>query len=86
MLTDIAGEIANTLSGNARAELGEEFIFSILKVFKGQSALEAISTNENLCDSCQMARSEGLSRHHSILSLLMIGSRSLSVNIRIYRD
>ncbi len=41
--TDIAGEIANTLSGNARAELGEDFIISIPKVYTGKSTLEALS-------------------------------------------
>ena len=46
ILTDITGEIANTLSGNARAELEENFIISIPKVFKGKAALAAIGSNE----------------------------------------
>ena len=49
VLSDIAGEIANTLSGNARAELGENFIISIPTVFRGKSSLEALideSTSE----------------------------------------
>ena len=43
VLSDIAGEIANTLSGNARSELGEDFIISIPKVFRGRSAIAGIS-------------------------------------------
>lgn len=43
VLGDIAGEIANTLSGNARADLGEDFIISIPKVYQGKSAIEALT-------------------------------------------
>lgn len=43
VLSDIAGEIANTLSGNARADLGEDFIISIPKIFRGKSAIAGIS-------------------------------------------
>ena len=43
---DIAGEIANTLSGNARAELGENFIISIPKVFRGTSSIEALTEKD----------------------------------------
>lgn len=46
ILSDLTGEIANILSGNARSELGEDFIISIPKVYRGKSALEAIATNE----------------------------------------
>ncbi|MDO4435208.1 MAG: chemotaxis protein CheX [Cardiobacteriaceae bacterium] len=35
MIRDIAGEIANTLSGNARAEYGEEFEISVPHVVEG---------------------------------------------------
>jgi len=46
VLTDLTGEIANILSGNARAELGEDFIISIPTVYRGKASLEAISSNE----------------------------------------
>ena len=46
VLQDIAGEIANTLSGNARAELGEDFIISIPKVYRGKNILEAFSEDK----------------------------------------
>lgn len=46
VLGDIAGEIANTLSGNARAELGENFIISIPKVFRGTSSIEALTEKD----------------------------------------
>lgn len=46
VLSDIAGEIANTLSGNARAELGEDFIISIPTVFRGKNALQAVVDHE----------------------------------------
>lgn len=35
MLTDLVGEIANTVSGNARSEFGPEFHISTPLVFKG---------------------------------------------------
>lgn len=35
MLTDLVGEIANTVSGNARSEFGSEFHISTPIVFKG---------------------------------------------------
>ena len=35
MMEDAVGEVANTLSGNARRELGHEFIISSPKVSKG---------------------------------------------------
>lgn len=35
MLTDLVGEIANTVAGNARSEFGSEFHISIPLVFKG---------------------------------------------------
>lgn len=35
MLLDTVGEVANTLSGNARRELGNNFIISVPKVIKG---------------------------------------------------
>jgi chemotaxis protein CheX len=35
MLLDTVGEVANTLSGNARRELGNNFIISVPKVVKG---------------------------------------------------
>ena len=35
MLMDAVGEVANTLSGNARKDLGKDFIISIPTVFKG---------------------------------------------------
>jgi len=38
MMQDAVGEVANTLSGNARKELGKQFIISPPKVFKGQAA------------------------------------------------
>ena len=47
VLSDIAGEIANTLSGNARAELGEDFIISIPKVFRGKQSLQAIDIEDD---------------------------------------
>ncbi|MBX2850070.1 MAG: chemotaxis protein CheX [Acidiferrobacterales bacterium] len=34
MLLDAVGEVANTLSGNARREIGKEFIISVPVVFK----------------------------------------------------
>lgn len=37
MLTDLVGEIANTMAGNARSEFGAEFHISIPLVFKGTS-------------------------------------------------
>jgi len=43
VLTDIAGEIANILSGNARAELGQSFVISIPTVYSGGHAIEAIT-------------------------------------------
>jgi len=46
VLSDIAGEIANTLSGNARAELGENFIISIPTVFRGQQSMQAIEFDD----------------------------------------
>jgi chemotaxis protein CheX len=46
VLTDIAGEIANILSGNARAELGQNFVISIPKVYSGSNAIEAITADE----------------------------------------
>ena len=35
MLIDTVGEVANTLSGNARESLGKNFIISVPKVVKG---------------------------------------------------
>jgi len=35
-LADLAGEIANTLSGNARREFGHEFLISVPVVVRGQ--------------------------------------------------
>lgn len=35
MMLDAVGEVANTLSGNARKELGSEFIISVPQVVKG---------------------------------------------------
>ncbi|GAA6139153.1 hypothetical protein NBRC116583_29000 [Arenicella sp. 4NH20-0111] len=35
MMQDAVGEVANTLSGNARRELGKQFIISTPRVFKG---------------------------------------------------
>ncbi len=35
MLVDAAGEVANTLSGNARKQLGKDFIISVPKVIRG---------------------------------------------------
>lgn len=46
ILSDLTGEIANILSGNARSELGEDFIISIPKVFQGSSAIQAIATDD----------------------------------------
>ena len=46
VLCDITGEIANTLSGNARSVLGENFIISIPTVYRGKSSLEAITSDE----------------------------------------
>lgn len=43
MLIDAVGEVANTLSGNARKDLGKGFIISVPKVFKGSSTLGEIS-------------------------------------------
>ena len=34
-LTDLVGEVANTIAGNARSELGEEFEISVPFVLKG---------------------------------------------------
>lgn len=36
MLTDLVGEIANTVAGNARSEFGSEFHISIPLVFRGK--------------------------------------------------
>ncbi len=35
MIEDTVGEVANTLSGNARKELGRDFIISVPKVIQG---------------------------------------------------
>ncbi len=35
MLVDAVGEVANTLSGNARRDLGKDFIISVPRVIKG---------------------------------------------------
>jgi len=35
MLEDTVGEVANTLSGNARRDLGQKFIISTPRIFKG---------------------------------------------------
>lgn len=43
ILSDIAGEIANTLSGNARLDLGEDFIISIPKIYRGTSAVAGLA-------------------------------------------
>jgi len=37
MLIDTVGEVANTLSGNAREYLGKDFIISVPEVVKGQA-------------------------------------------------
>lgn len=42
MLTDLVGEIANTVAGNARSEFGSEFHISIPMVFKGVSKTMAL--------------------------------------------
>ena len=36
MMLDAVGEVANTLSGNARESLGKDFIISVPEVVKGQ--------------------------------------------------
>lgn len=45
MLIDAVGEVANTLSGNARKDLGQGFIISVPKVFKGAPNLGDLSEN-----------------------------------------
>jgi len=40
MMLDAVGEIANTLSGNARAYLGKDFIISVPEVIKGSPQTE----------------------------------------------
>ena len=42
-LLDLVGEIGNTISGNARAEFGEQFILSVPLVMKGKSEQLAVS-------------------------------------------
>ena len=46
MVLDTVGEIANTLSGNARKNLGAEFIISVPKVFNGTGAAQLASAEE----------------------------------------
>lgn len=46
MVLDAVGEIANTLSGNARKELGDDFIISVPKVFHGTGAAQLVSDEE----------------------------------------
>lgn len=36
-LMDLAGEVSNTISGNARREFGDQFMLSVPIVFKGKS-------------------------------------------------
>ena len=47
MLIDTVGEVANTLSGNARESLGKNFIISVPKVVKGYPD-GATSTNQRV--------------------------------------
>lgn len=46
MMLDAVGEVANTLSGNARRELGREFIISAPRIVKG-SPKSSNSVGEN---------------------------------------
>ena len=42
MLLDTVGEVANTLSGNARRDLGREFIISVPAVYKNRSDVQTL--------------------------------------------
>ena len=44
MLRDTIGEVANILSGNGQAELGQGFIISTPKVFYGANSSQAFAT------------------------------------------
>ena len=43
-LMDLAGEVCNTISGNARREFGDQFMLSVPIVFKGQGEAVQVST------------------------------------------
>lgn len=57
MLLDAVGEISNTLSGNARKDLGRDFIISVPTVFKGEPKIGELPADKRtyiipiLCNS-----------------------------------
>lgn len=42
LMADIVGEVANTISGNARRHFGSEFEISVPKVYRGPEAAQAL--------------------------------------------
>ena len=48
MLIDTVGEVANTLSGNAREFLGKDFIISVPEVIKGHLGNTSFNDNQRI--------------------------------------
>lgn len=49
LLNDVVGEIANTIAGNAREELGKDFVISVPQIVDGESpAVEMLEDGINL--------------------------------------
>ncbi len=48
MLLDAAGEVANTLSGNARKQLGSDFIISVPTVIRGVHRVSDVPDNQRI--------------------------------------
>jgi chemotaxis protein CheX len=46
LMADIVGEVANTISGNARRVFGQEFIISVPSVLQGAAARQKLSLAE----------------------------------------
>ena len=75
MLLDAVGEIANTLSGNARKELGRDFIISVPSVFKGEPEISELPEDKRtyaipvLCNSYKALLCISLSQDNSSLSV-----------------
>lgn len=48
MLLDAAGEVANTLSGNARKQLGRDFIISVPTVVRGVHTIDNVPEKQRI--------------------------------------
>ncbi|MEM7012140.1 MAG: chemotaxis protein CheX, partial [Verrucomicrobiota bacterium] len=48
LLNDVVGEIANTIAGNAREELGSDFVISVPQILDGNAAVDVLSDGINI--------------------------------------